>query len=179
MKLTVIWLDYQHWTNYIKRQFNWKLILFSQPAVFMLIMKTQVSSRLILTLEWSHFFKEESKDTIKKCNSSSTPKPDHISWHYFWWTTTNVYWILSILLMYASTFVFSHHTLKDLLPLSSQNLTKLFTILQRLFNQLFFSTCLENLLKKLLVKDYKSNLSPPTLFILINLEVWNNSLPQI
>ena len=42
----VIWLDCQHWTNYAKRQFNWKLILFSQPVVFMLIMRTQVSSRL-------------------------------------------------------------------------------------------------------------------------------------
>ena len=33
-------------TNYAKRQFNWKLIFFSQLAVFILIMETQVSSRL-------------------------------------------------------------------------------------------------------------------------------------
>jgi len=34
------------------------------------------------TIDWPTFSKQEFRDTIAKCSSSSSPGPDHISWRY-------------------------------------------------------------------------------------------------
>jgi len=108
--------------------------------------------------EWLPFSKAESTDTIK--NAVVCPSQNLVIYYKvilrFWWLMINTSLTLSTSLIYVSISDFGLLILRDLCLSLSLNQTNWYMILQRLFVLLSSSTCLENLLRKLLAKDFKS-----------------------
>ena len=138
----------------------------------------EIPSKLVV--EWKHFLKEEFRNAISKCNNSSVPGSNKISWKILKQVINIKEYLVSIINIANACINLgywpSHFKLSTLIIIPKPN-KLLYDLFKSIHPIILLNTLSKLVENKLSVKECSSTLSPTISFILISLTDLSNDLP--